>query len=115
MELPTTRDDSNASLIAAEASQLGGDLTEFVRAACNHSRWQVRLQAVHTIEELRGWGLNPPSRMNKQVRDELLTTLQHDPSPEVRQAVEPLTAPPGLGGPSGSWGIGSGYTGSISF
>jgi hypothetical protein len=116
MELPTTREDSDASMIAAEASQLGGDVTEFVRTACDHSQWQVRLQTVHTIERLRGWyGYFAPSRLEPKALDELLSRLQHDPSPEVRRAAEAVAAPPVYGGPSGSWGIGSGFTGNGSF
>ena len=115
MELPTTREDSDAGRVAEEAAGLRGDVTEFVRAACDHSQWQVRLQTVHTIGRLRGWAFGPHSRLSKEVMDELLAKLQHDASPEVRLAAEALAAPPVYGGPSGSWGVGSGFTGNGSF
>ena len=92
MALPATSDDSNAGEIGDAAANLGGNVTPYVLAACEHDQTAVRLHGLQVLQVLMpSWsGRASFVTLDEKDRRALLNRLKRDSSPDVRKAAEEL-------------------------
>jgi hypothetical protein len=101
MELSQRRDDVDRWVIAEAVGDLGGNVTDYLIAACRHHDATVRLQGITTIHQFERRWVQGRSyiHLNKDVKETLLARLKKDSSAEVRQVAEDITAfPTSVGG-----------------